>query len=564
MKSLGFTAAVLACSVLCGCEAFLSPRGGDGQLCFESESEHDKCNDGLTCCPDFVCRSECEQAEEPAEEDGGGTQDDGSGTQDDGGGTQDDGVPTEEIDVECQTDSECVAFSGTLGICYYYKCSYFSVDAAAEMCTDGYDNDADGNTDASEESCGCQNGQDNDFDEYCDAVDCDSNIMGGSKINPGVVEFGGLCSNTVDDDCDGSMNSDDQSCTVPDFSTTCNNDTPCNILYDVWMFNGDSGFAVGDRAYLKWNGQKWSDVAPMPAGVNDARIWSYDSSGKTDVFLLGGSSLYHDDGADSLPSADTLPGSPTIRDVWGIHPDLVYAVGQTSGGGPAWYMWNGSEWSELTVPISISDMDVRPYALTRVFGRGFHVVYAFGKNASSGDAVVIQLNRPPDGSYSWAAFPLPKADGYQYYDLWVDSDERAVVAGIWYNSTTHNYQVSLAKLYRDLSDADKDNCSIPAYSTPPAINGMFGIAGFGSSSHLWLAVDDQIVHIRYDPPNFSLICAKDYDGNGDVTIKAIGGSHKADVWAVGTYTDPNTTDKNMLILHRDTVDPLNAWRQYYP
>jgi len=56
---------------------------------------------------------------------------------------------------------------------------------------------------------------DNDKDGYstnggaCGDVDCNDN---NANVNPGVVEKDDLCSNTVDDDCDGAINDDDIGC----------------------------------------------------------------------------------------------------------------------------------------------------------------------------------------------------------------------------------------------------------------------------------------------------------------------------------------------------------------
>jgi hypothetical protein len=129
---------------------------------------------------------------------------------------------------------------------------------AAEVCTDGIDNDCDGLIDATDpDAVNCPvECTDLDTDTYaidggsCGPVDCDDN---NSSVNPGATED---CNNGIDDDCDGLIDAADTDCgaCIPTASNEkgprCRDglDNDCNGLIDSEEPScGGGGGGGGDK-----------------------------------------------------------------------------------------------------------------------------------------------------------------------------------------------------------------------------------------------------------------------------------------------------------------------------
>lgn len=115
--------------------------------------------------------------------------------------------------------------------------------ATVEICDDGIDNDCDGFTDFDDSDCSCI---DNDGDGYgvlpnsgmasgClfDGDDCDDSEF---LVNPGALE---LCGNSLDDDCDGQIDSDDSDCACIDNDGDGYGVSPNSGVANGCTFEGD-------------------------------------------------------------------------------------------------------------------------------------------------------------------------------------------------------------------------------------------------------------------------------------------------------------------------------------
>lgn len=140
-------------------------------------------------------------------------------------------------------------------------------DGAPEICTDGEDNDCDGEVDTDKEWCSEDTGEDTGpFDEDLDRSytpeDCDDND---TSVYPGAAE---VC-NGKDDDCDGLIDDAD------------------DVIYErpTWYADAD-GDSYGDAAtsqlacnqpagYVADN----SDCDDADAGLNPKTIWYVDNDG---------------------------------------------------------------------------------------------------------------------------------------------------------------------------------------------------------------------------------------------------------------------------------------------
>lgn len=112
-------------------------------------------------------------------------------------------IDDKDVDVDGYIDSECSQYSGELPVGDCGDLNNSVNPGSFEICFDGVDNDCDGTIDE-----GCSACFDVDGDGYseqsCGGTDCNDNDAG---IHPGIIgdnEFGALCGNGIDEDCDGS------------------------------------------------------------------------------------------------------------------------------------------------------------------------------------------------------------------------------------------------------------------------------------------------------------------------------------------------------------------------
>ena len=588
-----FSLIVLCLLSLSGCEVFLPSGGGEGQPCIETREGDCLCRKGLNPCDDGICRASCDVEESPGtdesvESDGdgqwledGGSQDDDElvGTEqgdtvtaDDGGmilpdewDVPDEGPPpydeypstdsdqTEEIPY-CLVDDDCSG-AGYVGVCFYGTCYYFE-NTPEEMCTDGYDNDGDGDKDLADTECGggeeCFDDRDKDgYAAYvgCGGLDCNDDVAG---VGPGAIEYGTLCSDGVDNDCDGLTDTGDDSCQS---SFNYNAD-----FRDVWVFNGGHAWIGGVKSVLEWNGNKWWSSPNVDFDVT--RVWAHVSEYVQVNYAVddAGRLLLSENGADYRSVQDLA--EVYVNDVWGVHQDKVYAVGcknAVSNPIPTWFEWDGASWKQVNL-AAVSDT-MAGYCLVRVFGRGFHSTYALATKAGAVPKLVVLTDGAdaPRGVEAWNV----KNNGQDYVfnatALWVDGRGDVWIGGNI--DDTSNGKLNVIVLvsfdgngFRNHSDGIGD------MDSGNEVKDIFGIGG--TKVVFWMAAGKKIIRKECDDAACqSTLVDWEYIRPQGVIIHAIGGSHANDLWAVG---------ERGLVLHRDAsgcVASVDAscvnWRTYH-
>ena len=269
---------------------------------------------------------------------------------------------------------------------------------------------------------------DDDGDGYgptdCGGNDCDD---GNPSVNTDSIEGPPghpVCSNGLDDDCDGSSDLEDFGCYG--WNRMCSTDGWCwenplpqgNALLAVWGSSSNDFWIVGyGGTILHWDGTAWSGVQSgttlslfdiwgtvpdyvwiaSPEAIfhwdgnslsntyTPGTVYPFGISGTstTDVWAVGvGDSVLHWDGS----SWSTVPwqgsGNASLDSVWANTTDDTWAVGHSG----SIHHWNGSQWAVVE-----SDVGSR---LNDVFGFSDDDVWAGGKSLGSSqwDNILLHWN----------------------------------------------------------------------------------------------------------------------------------------------------------------------------
>ncbi len=287
----------LASVLLAGCELFLPERGGLDQPCLAGNV----CRDGLTCDTGLdggtcVAEGDCQEPDA-----------DGDGFAADrcGGDDCDDGDPAINPDAD-------------------------------ENCTNGVDDDCDGDTDGEDQDCGvdCDGDGDGFGSPACGGGDCDD---GDAAVHPGAREDAGAddtCSDGRDNDCDGHTDAQEERGCAPRICSDSNpgwcwvNPLPQgNDLNDVWVSPWGDIWAVGAGGTIlrgRIDGQPHFWRVPCPSTDNLTAIWG---AAPDAIWAVGfGGTILHYDG-QSWQNEDSGT-SRALFDVHGTGPDDVWVAGQ--------------------------------------------------------------------------------------------------------------------------------------------------------------------------------------------------------------------------------------------
>ncbi len=157
---------------------------------------------------------------------------------------------------------------------------------------------------------------------------------------------------------------------------------------NFWVTGAD---AVGSRLYTRTGGI-WVDAPNQPSAIS---LKDVTGSSPADVWILGQdpgvSKVWRKSGLNwALQSLPVLPFPHSLRRVWALNANHVFAVGAHLNGGSnpdAGLMvhWNGVSWSQVSVPADCVELNA-------VHGTSFDDLYVTGQN-NAGKGVIYHVTQ---------------------------------------------------------------------------------------------------------------------------------------------------------------------------
>lgn len=159
----------------------------------------------------------------------------------------------------------------------------------------------------------------------------------------------------------------------------------------------------------RWNGTSWSIVpSPTPPGVTGAGLSGVKTFSATDAWAVGSSftsivanstliQRWNGTSWSAVPSPNPDPTANILSDVDGAAADDVWAVGNMGtdgyGGTVAGLVlhWDGSAWSQVSVPGTVSDGTFNVPTLQDVYARAANDVWIVGRVFSWIDLRVVPM-----------------------------------------------------------------------------------------------------------------------------------------------------------------------------
>jgi hypothetical protein len=217
--------------------------------------------------------------------------------------------------------------------------------------------------------------KDTDGDTHIDAncaggTDClDSNVA----VHPGASEGPGgapSCSDGLDNDCDGDADGLDPACVGPLVEMSCNAAGWClqhpapteRDLLGIWGAAANDIWAVGEGGtILHYDGSAWSRVtSPTTEQLN-----AVFGSSANDVWAVGNSGSILRRQSGSWDIVTSFPGK-ILDDVWALDANHAWAVGSGI------FAWDGSTWQQVSTVTSFRG--VFGFNANDVWAVGYHVL----------------------------------------------------------------------------------------------------------------------------------------------------------------------------------------------
>ncbi len=206
---------------------------------------------------------------------------------------------------------------------------------------------------------------------------------------------------------------------------TCSDDLVCHtalppksFLRDVWSAGDGVVWAVGRKDALltnangtivRWDGAAWTEVFTDPLRFH--AIWG---SGPTDIWVGGGSGLFHGTGPSASQITWTKVRSEPIVSIWGASANDIWAVGHSNGfdGKVLHYTGAGAGGAD---GWEIDPISSRPAMYVKVWGSSSGDVWLGGAEfATCGFSYcngtrAFALHRVPDGDggVTWSEDGMP-------------------------------------------------------------------------------------------------------------------------------------------------------------
>ncbi len=389
-------------------------------------------------------------------------------------------------------------------------------------------------------------------DEACGYNDCDDT---NPDINPGTNEGPAAdptCSDGLDNDCDGMIDSEDNGCsTTP---VICSSDNWCwqnpmpqgNTLRSVWASSADNVWAVGDAGMvLHWDGNNWTKIS---CGTENSLngVWGTSSG---EVWAVGRTStvLRYKDNQCSPMYFDS---SEDLNDVWiDENLNLVWIAGS----GLHYWDMDFEEWTHLGGGV-----------LLDVWGFGDYV-WAVGQNG----AIQFYDGSSTQSQSSTTTNTLYGVWGTGADDVWSVGEQGIVLH--WNGSGWSSDAVGLTDLYSisGLDDGEKWASGASGMMIHAPANGAFSRVSTNTSNNLRsvmaissedvVAVGEQGIILNKDSgadtfsENPAFVSTRK-------NLNDIWASSEDDAWAVGGQYKTSG-----VIMHWDgstwTIDPTSSTLQ---
>ncbi|MCB9680116.1 MAG: hypothetical protein H6733_01470 [Alphaproteobacteria bacterium] len=144
---------------------------------------------------------------------------------------------------------------------------------------------------------------------------------------------------------------------------------------DVWSVGGDVG---SGPAVLHYDGTSWSKVDTGDSGD----LWWVFEASQDELWFVGadGRALHHTPSSDTT-DVFTLNTDTTYFGIWGAAANDVWTVGgniDVASAGASMYHWDGSAWSEVTLPEAAANLR----ALYKVWGSSASDVWVVGTDGA--------------------------------------------------------------------------------------------------------------------------------------------------------------------------------------
>ena len=220
---------------------------------------------------------------------------------------------------------------------------------------------------------------------------------------------------------------------------------------NAWAVGSENGAAntgIGAKVLIdNWNGTAWSQVTAPATPGNTATLVAVSASSATDAWAVGHTQVNKEDFAPlamhwngtawsvSSSAATALAGQ--IADgVADISPTDAYAIGGGLGSADTGLLaqWNGTTWSQVTVPLPANDAG--PSVLSAIAASGPDDVWI------TGGYVAREGSTDRDETYAlhfngsaWSVVPMPLVGGsdaslvYQFNSIVVNSPTDAWAVG---------------------------------------------------------------------------------------------------------------------------------------
>jgi hypothetical protein len=253
--------------------------------------------------------------------------------------------------------------------------------------------------------------------------------------------------------------------------------------YDVWAEQYPYVFAVGANGLvMRHDPVTHSSVSFTPSFGSLHGVWG---SAPDDVYAVG-TTVQHWDG--SSWSEVTVPGTPTFNGIWGSDPTNIYAVGESG----AVYRYNGSSWSNLNIGAigrltSVGGSGRGDVWITGLFGVLHHFDGASWTSPTSPTGLDIHtvLSRGPDDVYIGGSAGIHHWDGSSWTQQLLPSP--GVIRGLWSSAPDDLFAVGDGGL---LLHFDGQSWSRIDSETPVSLHAVGGTPG-----HLLLAgADARLYH----------------------------------------------------------------------